>query len=615
MSYSNSFPTQTPVLNLNFATGSDQFLDSRISFSRADTPPTYAAPSAVHYWSNEKHLSSLNLVTNSENFTVWSESNATASANTTAAPDSTTTADTITGNAGTALKRVQSNSFSADGPTFSFYAKAGTHNYIQIYTNQSSLEYVNFDLTSGSGAVGNSGSLATGAIQSVGSTGWYRCLVKVARNAANFTVAVALVDSTSSAYGAATSSTGTVHLWGAMANDLGDLTNVVAYQSSGSQIHREYSSTLKSVSNAGDPRFEYDPTDGQSEGLLIEAQSSNLFARSSGFDYTAAWTKTNVTATAEAVSPDGTLNAFAIRENTTSGTFKRIHQAATVAAGSVAVSVYAKILGNERRLVIREDSATGDSAVFDLSSGTVAATNVGGAGKIESVGNGWYRCTLITSPSGSPGYQFGFWLATATGTTTESYTGDGYSGVLLFGAMCENASASSSYLESLGSTTTRAADSCSVATSSFYTGGPVSVVSEFDGAGGYYPEVWELRDTVSKAGGVNDYILTVKYSAAADSSTDWRTWINESDNLTQTTLGTSSSATKLGVSVDTNSVASCADGGTIHNATSTVIPDSLDTLYIGRGYATSVSLNGHIKRLSLFNVALSDVELQSLTSS
>ena len=71
MSISNSYPTQRPSLNLVFNGGSDQ-LDSRISFSRADS-----TPSAVHYRSNEKHLSSLNLLKYSTEFgnAAWNGNN------------------------------------------------------------------------------------------------------------------------------------------------------------------------------------------------------------------------------------------------------------------------------------------------------------------------------------------------------------------------------------------------------------------------------------------------------------------------------------------------------------------------------------------------------------
>ena len=70
-SYSSTYPSIRPVFNADFSNAGR--LDSRITFSRSDTPPTYAAPSAVHYWSNEKHLSSENLFVQSSDFdTSWS---------------------------------------------------------------------------------------------------------------------------------------------------------------------------------------------------------------------------------------------------------------------------------------------------------------------------------------------------------------------------------------------------------------------------------------------------------------------------------------------------------------------------------------------------------------
>jgi hypothetical protein len=598
MSYSDSFPTQRPSLNLVFNGGSDQ-LDSRISFSRADTPPTYAAPSAVHYWSNEKHLSSLNLTTNSNDLSDWSRVFITRTLSQ-VGPDGSSNAAKLTGQAGTVFKSIYNATLAnTSAQTISFFAKEDTHRYIQVSVNGDATKFVNFDLN-GAGAVSANGSGVTASITASGN-GYLRCAVNLTLPSTS--VYISLQDSLSATREATTASTGSIYIFGAMSTTLGDATNVVAYQSSGSLIHREFAPTLKSVSNAGDPRFEYDPITNNAEGLLIESQSSNLFARSAGFDYTAAWTKTNVTATAEAISPDGTLNAFAIRENTTSGTFKRIHQAATVASGSVAVSVYAKLLGNERRLVIREDSATGDSAVFDLSSGTVAATNVGGAGTIESVGNGWYRCTLITSPSGSPGYQFGFWLATATGTTTESYTGDGYSGLLLFGAMCENASAPSSYVESLASTTTRAADSCSVALSDInFTGGEVTLVA----------------DTNTSA--IDDYRQAA--SIIDDSQNQVTLYGNSYNNRLAAILGggensTLSQTSANGISAlsfGVNDIAATRNGASPVTDTSQAFPDvSAGNLKIG-GSGSSQILNGTIKRVALYNVALSDTELQAITS-
>ena len=601
--YSSNFPQQRPSLNLDFANSGK--LDSRISYTRSSTGTAF---------SSEKHLSSENLISQSADLGSWSEGSTaytTITSNATAAPDGTTTAAQITGLTGTNKKAIYHGitTASTGSHTGVAYVKPNGHEYVQLMFGGAPSVYQNYHL-SGSGTKGNGGN-DEATIEKLGD--WYKITISstaLAGWATNYYIV--LVDSNTAARYEDSTSTSSIFAWGANFSTTGQK----VFNSTSGQIHREYAPLLKTAS-ADSPRFEY-AADGQSVGtalgLLVESQSSNLFARSSGFDYTAAWTKTDVTATAEAISPDGTLNAFAIRETTGTGA-KRIHQAATVAAGSVAVSVYAKLLGNERRLVIREDSTTGDSAVFDLSSGTVAATNVGGAGTIESVGNGWYRCTLITSPSGSPGYTFGFWLATATGTNYESYTGDGFSGLILFGAMCENASASSSLISTSGSTATRSADSCSVATSSFYTGGPVTMVGEVSGSGSGYSAMAELRDTASKAAGKNDYLMVWKSNASNTDASSFKLFAyDNSTSQAAFTISGSGGATTIAARLDTNNVGACADGGAVTTDTSAVIPDSLDTLYIGRGYS-GYELGSTIKRLALYNVALSDVELQSLTSS
>ena len=81
-------------------------------------------------------------------------------------------------------------------------------------------------------------------------------------------------------------------------------------------------------------------------------------------------------------------------------------------------------------------------------------------------------------------------------------------------------------------------------------------------------------------------------------------------------LGTGTGADgKAAARLDTNNFAAVQNGGAVTTDTSAPLPDlSSATIYIGSWSATSNHINGTIKRLSLYSVALSDVELQSLTS-
>ena len=249
MSYSDSFPTQTPSLNLNFATGSDQFLDSRISFSRADTPPTYAAPSAVHYWSNEKHLSSENLISQSADLGSWSKSDHVTVTSNQAAPDGSNTAAKITGLAVTNKKPILHAISAGTGSYTSVcYVKPDGHEYVQLMFGGAATIYQNFYL-SGSGTLGN-GTNDAASIDKFGD--WYRITLTSNALSSVTNFYLVMVDSNTAARYADSTSTSSIFAWGANFSS----TNQKVFNSTTSQIHRSYSSTLKSVTNAGDPRFE-----------------------------------------------------------------------------------------------------------------------------------------------------------------------------------------------------------------------------------------------------------------------------------------------------------------------------------------------------------------------
>ena len=616
MSYSDNFPAQRPIFTLDAANAGR--LDPRMTFTRSDTPPTYAAPSAVHYWSNEKHLSSYNAFTKSEGLSNWTLNNVTPTANAVVAPDGNTTADTITGDSGTSQKYVQSNTAYDDNPVISVYAKAGTHNFIQIITNYSTGHYANFDLTSGAGAVGDVGAATTATIQAVGSTGWYRCVARFTVTGSSYVGRVVLVDSSTSARFASSATTGTVHLWGAMANNQGDLTNIVAYQPSTGQIHREYAPTLKSVTTAGQPRFEYDPaSDGQSAGtslgILVEGQSTNLNPYS---DALASWTtSSDVTLTSNAsLGPDGTLGADLMVANTNNtGHYVRSSGITVSASTSYTLSGYFKSVNGEKvRLSFFRGSSpyTGEASVKFTLSGTGSVSASIGSGTITSVGNGWYRCTATgTTLTTNSLIQ----VSTVSTGDAQDYAGNSYNGVLCAGIQFESGSHCSSLISTSGSAATRASDNLSVATADIgYTGGPVTIVTEIDGVQGSYPRAFALSDGTS-----SNVIEVHGDSASSTPATGWYAYaaVGGVIYVVNANIPSSAGATKLAISYDTNDVAYNADGNTPGADTAATFPGGLTTLSIGvQANGTSNQLNGHVKRVALYGEALSDANLVSLTS-
>jgi hypothetical protein len=145
------------------------------------------------------------------------------------------------------------------------------------------------------------------------------------------------------------------------------------------------------------PRFDHDPTTGESLGLLVEESRTNLLLQSEEFD-DAAWMKARVTVTANAVAaPDGTTTAEKMIANTANDSHFLFQGGSFVSGVEYVLSVFAK---KEEwdfiRLGFPSDrfAGSGRSACFDLNNGTVGDTQSGVTASIVNFNNGWYRCSI-----------------------------------------------------------------------------------------------------------------------------------------------------------------------------------------------------------------------------
>ena len=91
------------------------------------------------------------------------------------------------------------------------------------------------------------------------------------------------------------------------------------------------------------PRFDHDPTTGESLGLLIEESRTNQFPYSSEFD-NGAWNTSNSNATANQITaPDGTTSADKITADATATEVRYINDDTSITSGNVYTqSVFAK---------------------------------------------------------------------------------------------------------------------------------------------------------------------------------------------------------------------------------------------------------------------------------
>jgi hypothetical protein len=175
---------------------------------------------------------------------------------------------------------------------------------------------------------------------------------------------------------------------------------------------------------------------------LVELVPYNLFSYSEQFD-NAYWLKTNSTITANAsTAPDGTTTADKLVENALLGEHGVARVGVMTAAGVYALSIFVKAA--ERTRIGIGNSSAGNYAIFDLSLGTVVQASQGTVtnGEISSIdANGYYRvsCTITVGAAASASITL-----VSTGTTI-NYTGDGTSGLFLWGAQLVEGSTAKDY--------------------------------------------------------------------------------------------------------------------------------------------------------------------------
>lgn len=173
---------------------------------------------------------------------------------------------------------------------------------------------------------------------------------------------------------------------------------------------------------------------------------TNMFAYSEQLD-NAAWVKTRATVVANSVAaPDGQTTADTLKEDSTASNTHTIEYALvdTPVNSIHVVSIYAKANGRSW-LRINEVQSITASAYFDLTNGVVGS--VAGTGSpsasIEAVGGGWYKCSMTFTAGGSS--RIRIYLASDGATT--SYTGNGTSGIYLWGAQLTKTSKQMPYIK------------------------------------------------------------------------------------------------------------------------------------------------------------------------
>ena len=365
---------------------------------------------------------------------------------------------------------------------------------------------------------------------------------------------------------------------------------------------------IEEVSN-GQSRLNYPMIDGKVVGCphhILEPQRTNLLSYSEDFS-NSDWTKFNSSVIANSIiSPDGTLNATKLTEDTSSSTH-RIYDTIITSSGVVHTqSIFAKSGENGRFLRIFRGSGTYNYAVFDLDNGTVfskGGSNIISA-KIEKYPNGWYKCSSTFTTQFSN-------IATYYGLqngSLDSYIGDGTSSIYLWGAQLEAGSYTTSYIKSnSGSTVTRSAET---ATDS----GDATTFNDSEGV--LMAEISRQDDDVSTtalsinngaiANSVNVYYYGTNtlyfdiFSGVATVSGQ----INNVDT---------SNSNKIALKYKSGDISLYVNGFELITETDAISLSGLKDLDFNFG-AGNHPFYGKTKQIQYYNSALTDSELEQLTS-
>jgi hypothetical protein len=369
----------------------------------------------------------------------------------------------------------------------------------------------------------------------------------------------------------------------------------------------EYIPTTSTINSA--PRFDHDPTTGESLGLLVEESRTNLLPSSEDVDY-AGYQRSAITTSlnvATVTAPDGTTTADEIAPTATTGEhFIGYTTPANVISGTTyTFSAYVKPNGTDSvriRFAFAGFNNENGSHVFSTNTTTSGTCDF----RIAPVANGWYRIqgTVVASSTavGQPRIypnQSNSWL----GVPSEA--------LYVWGAQLEVGSFPTSYIPTEGSTVTRAADVASISGSNFS-----SWYNQSEGTT-YYEAVQPLQFIPFQA------IATFTASTIVD---EWRIW--RSNTNTAASTATVSSSISLSATINYFAApnggyafagamktddAICAANGILSNADTSGQFPSFQSLRLGARSNNTFYWNGHISRLTYWPQRLPDSTLQTIT--
>ena len=450
--------------------------------------------------------------------------------------------------------------------TFSIYAKAGTNDWMRLGLGGGTFSHAYFDLVNG--ALGNTLNIIDSSIEDAGN-GWWRCSVT------------------------ANKSINAVYVYPSEANDSAGANGSIFIQSAQLESGLVATDYLESTSVTGKagvlvdlPRINFD-ANGENGSLLLEPQRANLIQYSEYFG-DSSWIKSSsVVVTSNAsTSPEGVENASLVSFPSSTNR-SLVYVVSGISSNTdYTFSLYIKKVSGSPSDTDLKMTIYGDVV-------SSVTNNIG-----SNISGEWQRFDVTATTNGS---------ASSLNLQLRSEV---LQSMYIFGAQFEAGSYPSSYIPTMGTAETRAADSCSVT-------GVSDVIGQTEGT--LFAQVSEFpkenngRVFAISDGTADTYITIIKNGA----NTNFAVYVDVSGvaQVSYTGSGTLANNSKIAVGYKNNDYAIYVNGTQVHTDASASVP-ACDEVHVGQRENGSVTFiaGGSLKQTALFNERLTNAELAALTA-
>jgi len=351
------------------------------------------------------------------------------------------------------------------------------------------------------------------------------------------------------------------------------------------------------------PTLDY--SDGSCPSLLSERYSLNLAGYSE--DFSQGWIKNNSTVTTnQTTSPRGDLTADKFIATATNQ--PRVERSFTIPTSNktYTFSVFVKKISTPYVAIGLFNGSTNIGTIFNLDTKSVVSSD-SESSSIKELSNGWFRISMTQTVLSTD--TFNYWKILNT-NGSNAFVGVIGDETFIWGAQLEEQRYATSYIPTTTGSASRGADSAS-------KDGLSSYISSTEGV--LYSEIADFSDDFFGAISLSDgsllnriYIIYVNVSNIIQVKVD----VGDVNQVVITqTLSDITSNTKVAFKYKANDFSLWINGteyiGTPVNGGG--VPSGLNRLGFDYGVVGD-RFNGKVKDLRVYNTALTDLELQELTT-